>query len=259
MSTSRQAARHALAFVAAALLAVPATVLPAGAQQAAAPARPTVAVMDFSNGAIGSAHEELAPLSGGIGDLLVGELAANPAIRLVERKQVRQLLDEQELAGTKAIDAQTAVRVGRLLGVQHMIFGGFVTDRSGTMQLHARAVNVETGVIEHVERVSDRTDNFMAMVSRLAQQLSGGMKLPAPPTRTPDARPARDGSGASGAPARTAVPFQAVLLYSRALRAEDGGDRAQAVELYRKTLSAFPTYGPARRALDRIASAPGDR
>ena len=257
MPTSRQASHRALAPVVAALLAVSAAVLPAGAQQAVAAARPTVAVMDFSNGAIGTAHDELAPLSGGIGDLLVGELAANPGIRLVERKQVRQLLDEQELAGTRAIDAQTAVRVGRLLGVQHMIFGGFVTDRSGTMQLHARAVNVETGVIEHVERVSDRTDNFMAMVSRLAQQLSGGMKLPAPPARTPDAGPANGAS--SGAPARSAVPFQAVLLYSRAVRAEDGGDRAQAVELYRKTLSAFPTYGPARRALDRIAGAAGDR
>ncbi|HEU4629540.1 MAG TPA: CsgG/HfaB family protein [Gemmatimonadaceae bacterium] len=256
MLTSRSAAHASLSSLAAALLVVAAAARPVCAQTTAT-ARPTVAVMDFSNGAIGSAHEELAPLSGGIGDLLAGELAANPNIRLVERKQVRQLLDEQELAGTRAIDAQTAVRVGRLLGVQHMIFGGFVTDRSGTMQLHARAVNVETGVIEHVERVSDRADNFMAMISRLAQQLNGGMKLPAPPAGSRELGRAHDHAG--GASGRAPVPFQAVLLYSRAVRAEDGGDRAQAVELYRKTLSAFPSYAPARRALDRIASAPGDR
>jgi hypothetical protein len=50
------------------------------------------------------------------------------------------------------------------------------------------------------------------------------------------------------------VPFQAVLLYSRALRAEDAGDQTQAAELYGRSLAQFPDYAPARRALDRIAA-----
>ena len=214
--------------------------------QTAAPAagRPGVAVLDFTNSAIGAAHDELAPLSGGISDLLAGELASNPGIRLVERRQVRALLDEQSLVAGQQVDAQTAIRVGKLLGVQHIIFGGFVTDRSGTMQLHARAVNAETGVIEHVESVSDRTENFMVLVGRLARQLNDGMKLPAPP--------ARSTAEVGAAPAR-GVPFQSVLLYARAVRAEDSGDRAQAAELYTKSLEQFPGYAPARRALDRMS------
>ncbi len=230
--------RHA----AAAILATGLAVSSAAAQSA----RPAVAVLDFTNSAIGAAHTELAPLAGGISDLLAGELAANPGVRLVERKQVRALLDEQQLVAGKQVDVATAIRVGRLLGVQHVILGGFVTDRSGTMQLHARAVNMETGVIEHVERVSDKTENFMPLVARLAKQLNDGMKLPAPAVRADaelGAAPATPAKGAS---------FQAVLLYSRALNAEDAGNRAEAVELYAKTLSQFPQYAPARRALDRI-------
>ena len=237
-----------------------AAVLAAGlaAAPVAAQDRPTVAVLDFTNSAIGSAHAELAPLEGGISDLLAGELAASGRVRLVERKAVRQLLEEQALVSGQQVDVATAIRVGKLLGAQHVILGGFVTDRSGQMQLHARAVNMETGVIEHVERVSDRTENFMPLVARLAQQLNAGMKLAPAPVRadaSPDAAATRE---TATAPAKGA-PFQAVLLYSRAVNAEDSGDRTAAVELYSQTLTRFPEYAPARRALDRIgAAASGD-
>ena len=231
---------------AAAVLAAGLAAAPAGAQQ------PTIAVLDFTNSAIGSAHAELAPLASGISDLLAGELAAGGQVRLVERKAVRQLLDEQALVAGQQVDVATAIRVGKLLGAQHVILGGFVTDRSGQMQLHARAVNMETGVIEHVERVQDRTENFMPLVAKLAKQLNGGLKLPPAPVRA-DAAPAPARETVS-APAK-AAPFQAVLLYSRAVNAEDAGDRAAAVELYSQTLTRFPEYAPARRALSRIETA----
>jgi len=171
---------------------------------------------------------------------------------------VRHLLDEQALVAGRQVDVATAIRVGKLLGAQHVILGGFVTDRSGQMQLHARAVNMETGVIEHVERVSDRTENFMPLVARLAKQMNAGLKLPPAPVRA-EAAAAATGEPASApasAPAKGA-PFQAVLLYSRAVNAEDAGDRATAVELYSQTLTRFPEYAPARRALSRI-EASGD-
>ena len=235
---------------AAAVLAAGLAAAPAGAQQ------PTVAVLDFTNSAIGSAHAELAPLASGISDLLAGELAASGQVRLVERKAVRQLLDEQSLVAGQQVDVATAIRVGKLLGAQHVILGGFVTDRSGQMQLHARAVNMETGVIEHVERVQDRTENFMPLVAKLAKQLNTGLKLPPAPVRA-DAAPAPAPVRESASAPAKGAPFQAVLLYSRAVNAEDAGDRATAVELYSQTLTRFPEYAPARRALSRI-EASGD-
>src|ERR1019366_10422628 len=98
-----------------------------------AQSKPTVAIMYFNDGAIGKAHDELAPLSKGICDVLISEMADNPGIKVIERDQLQSLLFEQKLVTDKAVDQSTAIKVGKLLSVHHMIFGGFVTDPSGTM------------------------------------------------------------------------------------------------------------------------------
>src|SRR6185437_1853125 len=99
--------------------------------QAPTDTRPTVAVMFFTDGAIGKEHETLAPLSGGIADMLITDLSVNEKIRVVERDNLKKLMDEQNLSAGGRVDQETAVKVGKLLGVHHMIFGGFVTDGRG--------------------------------------------------------------------------------------------------------------------------------
>lgn len=215
---------------------------PALAQDTTEDTRPTVAVMYFTNGAIGAAHEELEPLRKGIADMLVTELAANPRIRVVERDQLQKLLDEQSLGRTNHIDPETAVRIGRVLGAGHMIFGTFVTDFRNNMRLDVRAVDVETSRIVYTETVTDKTDNFMAMISRIADKANAGMKLPEMP------RQARE---ASSDRARR-LPFQVAMLYSRAIAEQDRGNTAGAVQLYRAVIEKFPEYEPAERALKKL-------
>jgi len=204
--------------------------------------RPTVAVMFFTDGAIGKEHETLAPLSGGIADMLITDLSVNEKIRVVERDNLKKLMDEQNLSAGGRVDQETAVKVGKLLGVHHMIFGGFVTDGRGTMRLDARAVNVETSAIEHVETVTGKQDDLMSLIAQLADKLNKGLKLPAMPKAVQEAS------------LQTAkkVPFQATLLYSRALAAKDAGKPDEAVELLQKSLAAFPDYEPAQRELKKL-------
>ena len=227
-----------LIFSAVSVLGVPL----AAQQQPIADTRPTLAVMYFNNGAIGRAHEELEPLSKGIADMLITELSANPGIRVVERDQLRTLLAEQDLASGGRVTAETAARIGKLLGARHMIFGGFVTDARGNMRLDARAVEVETSRIAYVETVSDRTDNFMAMVGRLAERMNKGLQLPELP------RAAREAS----AERAKKLPFQTAMVYARALSEDDRGNRERAVELYRAVLEQFPGYGPAEQAIAKL-------
>ena len=218
---------------------------PAANTTAAAPdTRPTVAVMYFTNGALGKAHEDLDPLSKGIADMLITDMQGNSAIRVIERDQLQHLLEEQNLSNSDRVDRETAVQVGKLLGVHHMIFGGFVTDLKGNMRLDARAVNVETGEIEHVETVSNKQDNLMAMIDDLARKMNAGMKLP------------QMASAAAQASADHAkkVPFQSVMLYSRALAAKDKGDTDTAVQLFRAALEKFPDYDAAQTELRKLES-----
>jgi len=211
-------------------LAAPALVR---AQNPTADRRPTVAVMpNFDNGAIMN-RADYDALGKGIADVLITELSANPSIRVIERDRVQQLIDEQNLSASGRVEKSTAVRVGKLLGVHHMIFGGFIVDPKGQMRLDARAVNVETSEIEHVESVTDKSDNLLAILSTLAEKLNRGLKLPAMPSGT--VRPAV--SPEATKPGR----WRDLILYARAEDANDKKNRPQALALYKDFLDKSPS------------------
>lgn len=209
--------------------------------------RPTLAVMSFSNGALGSAQTELAPLSAGIQDLLIDQLSGNAKIRVVERGNLQSLMNEQNLSASGRVDPQTAAKLGKILGAGHMIFGGFVTDTKGNMKISARSVNVETTQVEYTTSVEGKQSDVMGLINTLANQLNTGLKLPALPAavQTSQSENAKK------------VPFQATMLYSRALAAKDAGHNEEAVQLLQKSLAAFPDFGPAQSELKKLQPAGG--
>jgi TolB-like protein len=205
--------------------------------------RPTIAVVDFTNGAIGTRHAEMEPLRMGIADLLITELGANAKVRVVERTQLKAAMAELQLGQGATVDAGTAVRIGRLLNAHHIVTGVFVTDARGRLRIDTRTFRVETSEIEHTTSVRGKTDDVLDLVERLGGAMNAGLALPAIEVRAQGtARPQR------------AVPFQAVMLYSRALQALDRKDKAEAIQLFRASLDKFPDYEAAKRQLARIES-----
>jgi TolB-like protein len=214
-----------------------ASIAPMRAQSAA---KPTVAIMFFNNNAIGSTAKEFDGLSKGIPDFLITDMAGNPNIRVIERDQVQKLIDEQKLVTGGQVDRETAVRIGKLLGAQHMIFGGFMNDPKGNFRIDARAVNVESSEIEYTERVQDRADNIMALIEQLAGKMNAGMKLPGRASRSSSAGPSKP------------LPIRVAVLYGKALDMADRGDKTRAVELYNAVLKEFPDYPPAQSGLAKV-------
>lgn len=224
--------------------------------------KPTVAIMSFNNGSFGKDARDYDGLSKGIPDFLITDMSVNPNIRVIERDQVQKLVDEQKLVTGGQVDRETAVKVGKLLGAQHMIFGVYMTDPKGNFRIDARAVNVETGEIEHVERVDDKADNIMTSVGTLAGKLNTGMKLPARPAamrRVGDASsttPATAAAMQAGTPAPAAkLPMRVAVMYGKALDMKDHGNKAGAVELFGAVLKEFPDYGPARAEQAKLKGA----
>jgi hypothetical protein len=241
--------------------------------------------MYFTNSAL-VRHGEYAPLSKGIAEMLITELTANPRVRVVERDQLQQLLQEQNLGATDRVDKETAVRLGKVLGARHFLMGGFVIDPKDNVRLDVRAVNVETSQIDHVETVSGKAENLLALIGDMGKKLNTGLRLPAipplarpannpgqgaaapaapgAPAATPDPRPTRpaEQSGAAAAPssattastasAKKVDQRRAVLLLGRALEAKDRGDNAVAAQNYREALSTYPEFGRARVLLTRL-------
>ncbi len=207
-----------------------------------AQSKPTVAVIPYTNAAIGKTNEELAPLTKGIADLMAGELMVNTGIKVLDRENLMAALKEQDLTKDGRIDMATAVKIGKILNVHHMITGTFVTDRSGTMVLTTKVIKVETSEIEFATSDKDKTDNFMALVTKVARKVNAGLKLPDIPKQLGDAREAK----------AEKMPFAAVLLYSRAIAAEDAGKKTEAIDLYKQTLAKFPGHDQSEAAVKRL-------
>lgn len=186
--------------------------------------RPTVAVMYFDNGAVGRAAD-YEPLRKAMADMFITELMKNTNLHIVERDRLQALLEEQDLAQTKYVDKQMAVRIGKLLSAQHMIIGSFAVDPRGTMRIDAHAVNVETSEAEHAESVTDQADNLLNLLPSLARKF---IAFVPPPQLPPLPPPAKSGD------------LRYLITYARAMDAQDSHDKDRAVALYKEFLKTAP-------------------
>src|SRR4051794_14087497 len=107
--TMLQAARTVTKLAAVAALALPAVAL-------AQDNRPVVVVFTFGNNSMGSARVEFEGISSGVQDLLITDLASNAKIRLVDRSRIAEIMQEQNLVKTGAVDNATAIKLGKLMG-----------------------------------------------------------------------------------------------------------------------------------------------
>src|SRR3954465_11326314 len=84
---------------------------------------PVIAILAFDNNSIGKDAKDFDGIGKGVMDLLITDLASSSKVRVVARERVQQILDEQKLSKSGAIDAETAVKVGKLLGACYSIYG----------------------------------------------------------------------------------------------------------------------------------------
>jgi TolB-like protein len=205
--------------------------------------RATVAVLYFTNSAL-VRHEEYEPLSKGITEMLITELAGSPALQVVERDRLQSLLEEQDLGKTGRLDQQTAVRLGKILGAQHLLMGGFVIDTREKMRLDVRAVSVETSQVEYVETMSGKSEEVLELIARLGAKVRDRLKLPpiASPVAPVETRTSK------------ADQLRAVMLLSRALEENDRGNVTGAMALYRQAIDVYPEYQRARVLLASLES-----
>ena len=224
---------------------------------------PVVAVLYFDNNSFGKDRADYDGLGKGIADLLITDMAGNPAMRVVERDRLQSILQEQGLVRSKSIDPQTAVKLGKLLGAAYLVTGGFMSDGKGTLLVTSRVVSVETGAITNPLKLQSKGDDVLGLIAQLSTKLNTELKLPALPRQTGDAGARKPGASAGSPAARQAgsetgraqkLDVKTALLYSKALDEQDNGHPKQAAELYRAVLQKFPDFGPAQQNLAKVQS-----
>ena len=177
--------------------AEPAAVAAPVAAPAAAPAAEPamalvpVAILPFQDRATdGAAARPGGPAGDGgkVTDLLFAELVAEPTLTLIEREDIRKLLDEQELNLTGLANPATATRVGQLTGAKVLIAGSvFRVDNS--LYLVAKIIGTETSRVLGASVKGTARDDLGGLADRLAAEIvkvvneRGGELLPKVVTR----------------------------------------------------------------------------
>ena len=191
----------------------------------------TLAVLDFSNGSIAD-HERWEPMTRGFASLVIYAMGGATDLKLVERERVQWLLDEQDLATAGRVDAGTAARAGKLLGVQHAAIGSFISTGKDLL-LGIRLVDVETGEIVLSETTKGRADDFDGLVETLSLQLARAINVELDPE-------VETGS------------LDASLSYSEGLALIEHGDYEGAHAKFMQALEHDPTYGRAREKAESL-------
>jgi TolB-like protein len=261
------------------------------ATMAVAQGKPVIAVLYFDNNSWGKDAADYEGVGKGIADMLVTDMASNPNLTVVERERIQSLLVEQNLTKEKTIAPETAIRLGRIIGAQYMVTGGFTHDGKGSYVLTSRVINVETSQISHPVRLTSKGDDVLGLINQLSTKLNSELKLPAlrvgdatpatspAPTAAPaaanaavpqpadrpvdaaapaakpaDATPAQP-THVAHAPAKSAkkMDIKTAMLYSKALEEQDAGNLTKAAELFRQVVDKFPDYAPARAKLEKVS------
>jgi len=203
-------------------------------------AKRTIAILDFNNNSIAD-RDRLEPLRKGLADILITEISKVDAFRVVERDKLREVVMELEFGQSELVDPSTAQKMGKLLGAQNLLFGGFVHSGGDNIRVDVRIVEVETGrTIKAVEARGDLEDIF-DIVEDLSSAITEFFKI----ELTEADRKRQSEGGASES-------FDATLAYSKSIDFEDLGRQYEAQG---KTEEAKAMYGKALELLEQALSA----
>ena len=212
-----------------------------------APEPSTIAVLPLTI----AGDSSLQPLSRGLAELMVSDLAMVRSLRLLERIQIGALLDEMKLGQSGRADSSTAARVGRLLRAERMVQGVAAITPNGPVRMSATVIRAD-GMVRSGAQANGTFKQLLDLEKQLVFGLATelGIQL----TDAERERILRQGP-------RTLVAF---LAYSQGLEAMDRGDYRAAAGAFAAAVRSDPSFQAAREhqqaaeAAPAVQASPGD-
>ncbi len=197
----------------------------------------TIAVMEFDNFSMGEYKESLGDLSKGLADFFEYDFSKFPGMKIVERDKLDYLLREAKLSEEGKIDPATAVRVGKMLGAQLMVFGSITQLDGKNARMVVRVVDVETS---EIVTTADREGkpNFVEMEKELVRDIAGKLKL----VLTREAGTAIEESATSD--------MDAARLYSLGLKYMDEYQYEKAYDYFKKAYEKDNSFAEAKKKME---------
>ncbi len=193
-----------------------------------------IAVWDFDSHEVTLPNTPaLSQLSRALSEILVEQLLSYPGIQVVERMRLREILDEQKLGSSALADEEARLRLGRVAGAQHMIFGSLVS-LGGVTRADVRLVSVQTSEVLTSHEASVKTGELgttMVDVARALASSLGHGKAAGQMIAAPKATPAT------------------LILFDQGLALMDLKDFVAAIDVFKKILTSNADFAPAERQL----------
>ena len=209
------------------------------------PGMKTLAIMDFTNTSVDE-KERFDPMQQGFASMMINYLEGSTDLKVVERERIQWLLDELELQREEGIvDQASAVRTGKLLGANAVLFGAF-TVAGKQMWISSRLVNVETGEILLAEQILGDRDKFFELIETLSDQVTEAIG-----TELASAGRTNSGGGTASGGGQTRS-LDAQLSYSQGLGLIEQEKYQQAYDKFLEALEYDPQYADAQRRVDSL-------
>lgn len=181
-------------------------------------------------------------LKKGLADMLITDLSNVNLLDIVERDKLEALLKEQKLSNSKEFDPITAAKVGKLLGAQVILTGGYF-EMMGSLRIDARFIDVETGKILKSDGVDGQTSAFFKIQKQLSWKIIQNM----------DTKISDDEKRVLTASENTkALTIEDLNEYSKALDFYDLGKKSEAKKIADNLKDKYPDFVPLKNLLLKL-------
>jgi TolB-like protein len=187
----------------------------------------TVAVMPFR---YGGTNADIQPLSRGLAQLLVTDLAKSRRLRVLERERMQAILDEMKLGDSGRADPATAARSGHLLRAARVVQGTMADLPGNQLRVNAVVVDVATAGAGSSASGADQLNRFFDLEKQIAFSIFNALGVQLAPAEQDavNQRPTQN--------------MQAFLAYSRGLMAQDSGNFAAAQADFNDAVNLDPSF-----------------
>ena len=181
-------------------------------------------------------------LKKGLADMMITDLSNINMLAIVERDKLESILKEQKMNNGKEFDPATASKVGKLLGAQVLLTGGYF-EMFGSLRLDARFIDVETGKILKSDGVEGEISNFFKLQKQLSWKIIKTLDV-----KITDA----EKKSLEMNEKSKALSFDDAKKYSSALDFYDSGNKAKAKTILQEINKKYPDFIPAKNLIAKI-------
>lgn len=133
--------------------------------------RAVLMVLNFRNSSAAEASTSYQPWEHGIASMVMTDLESIGVFNVLSRERLNDILDQQAFQLSGAVDAKSAVEVGRIAAAEYLLTGSFMVVNK-ELYIEGTVFSIKKGVAIGASSVRGRFDSFFALEKQLVVEMT---------------------------------------------------------------------------------------